>query len=127
MKIGSLIQLGAVLGGLSVLIGAFGSHGLEQVLENYGRSDTFEIAVKYQFYHSLAILLTAVLLQIYPGNKLLEKAIWFFFIGVIIFSGSLYILSLSGIPTFGAITPFGGVALISGWISLFLAFRKPQS
>ncbi|MFZ1807769.1 MAG: DUF423 domain-containing protein [Cyclobacteriaceae bacterium] len=118
-----LIILGAVLGGLSVAIGAFGAHVLKPLLMEHGRTDTYELAVRYQFYHTLALLVMAAL-----ADKLNEsKAIWsalFFTTGTIVFSGSLYILSLSGKTIWGAVTPVGGVLLIAGWLFLLLSARK---
>ncbi len=127
IQTGKYIQLAAFLGALAVFIGAFGAHGLESVLEKYGRSETFETAVKYQFYHSLAILLAAVLFQLYPEKTLLKRSIWSFFMGILIFCGTLYTLALTGINWLGAITPLGGVAFILGWLLLFWAFRNSKS
>jgi uncharacterized membrane protein YgdD (TMEM256/DUF423 family) len=109
------IQIAGILGGLAVAIGAFGAHGLEAVLESNGRTETFETAVKYHFYHTLAIFVIGVWQQFEPATKNLNSAVWMFFIGILIFSGSLYVLSLTGISWLGAITPIGGVAFILGW------------
>ncbi|MDN3669906.1 DUF423 domain-containing protein [Echinicola jeungdonensis] len=118
------IKLAAALGALTVAIGAFGAHGLEPTLEKMGRVDTFETAVKYQFYHTLAIFLVGILQVQFPQNKGLSISAWLFFGGIIIFSGSLYILSISGVNWLGAITPFGGLAFILGWILLFFNIKK---
>jgi uncharacterized membrane protein YgdD (TMEM256/DUF423 family) len=123
---GKYIQLAAVLGALAVAIGAFGAHGLEPVLQKFGKTETFETAVKYHFYHSLAIFLSAILLQINPEKTLIKRSIWSFFMGILIFCGTLYTLALTGINWLGAITPLGGVAFILGWILLFWAFRNPK-
>jgi uncharacterized membrane protein YgdD (TMEM256/DUF423 family) len=123
---GKYIQLAAVMGALAVAIGAFGAHGLEPILQKFGRIDTFETAVKYHFYHTLAIFLAAILLQIHPERTLIKRSIWPFFMGIIIFCGTLYTLALTGINWLGAITPLGGVAFILGWILLFWAFRNPK-
>jgi uncharacterized membrane protein YgdD (TMEM256/DUF423 family) len=123
---GKYIQLAAVMGALAVAIGAFGAHGLEPILQKFGRIDTFETAVKYHFYHTLAIFLAAILLQIHPERTLIKRSIWSFFMGIIIFCGTLYTLALTGINWLGAITPLGGVAFILGWILLFWAFRNPK-
>ncbi|GAA4455736.1 DUF423 domain-containing protein [Nibrella saemangeumensis] len=120
------IQSGAALGLLGVALGAFGAHALRATLAASGRADTYETAVKYQFYHALALLAVGILIQLLGNNpaavRLLTIAGYLFLAGVIIFSGSLYILCFSGITVFGAITPIGGVLLIIGWALLFWAF-----
>ncbi len=114
---------GAALGGLSVMIGAFAAHALRPTLEATGRLDTFETAVKYQFYHALALLLVGGL-RFFMDDRLLGWAGAAFAVGVFIFSGSLYVLCLSGVRAWGAVTPFGGVALIVGWVLLLIAVAK---
>ena len=112
-----ILMAGSVSGALSVMIGAFGAHALKALLEANQRSETFETAVKYQFYHSLALVLTGILAQ-KTESPHLNMAAYSFVAGILIFSGSLYILSLTGIRWLGAITPIGGVAFIAGWIFL---------
>ena len=120
------IQSGAVLGLLGVALGAFGAHALRASLTASGRLDTFETAVKYQFYHALALVLVGMLLHLFGSNpaivRLLHWAGYSFLGGVLIFSGSLYVLCLTGVTWLGAITPIGGVALIAGWALLLWAF-----
>ena len=108
---------GALLGALGVMIGAFGAHGLKALLAETGQAATFETAVKYHMYHALAMLVTGLLLFQVP-NKFIHLAGLFFLIGVLIFSGTLYVLSLTNIKWLGAITPIGGLFLIGGWLSL---------
>jgi uncharacterized membrane protein YgdD (TMEM256/DUF423 family) len=111
------LLLGAVLGATGVLAGAFGAHGLRSRLAAADLA-VFETAVRYQMYH--AAVLVAVALWLEQGVRApLEWAARLFGLGVLIFSGSLYALVLSGERRLGAITPLGGVALIAGW--LFLA------
>ncbi len=110
-----MIQLAACLSALGVGLGAFGAHGLADLLESTGRTDTFEIAVKYQFYHAFALLGCALLARQYPAQNDWKRAALLFIIGIFIFSGSLYVLSLTGVTWVGAITPLGGVAFIVGW------------
>lgn len=119
----TFILIGAMFGALSVAIGAFGAHGLKSMLETAGRTDTFETAVKYQFYHTFAILLMGLLLQ-KGENSLLNISGWLFLAGIIVFSGSLYALCFTGIRWLGAITPIGGVAFIAGWLLLAWAVWK---
>lgn len=108
----------AVLLALAVGIGAFGAHGLQPTLEANSRMDTFETAVKYHFYHALGLLVFAIWKQLQPTVKHLNLSYLLLTIGILIFSGSLYVLSITGITWLGAITPFGGVAFIAGWLNL---------
>lgn len=105
------------------MIGAFGAHALRATLEAQGRLETFETAVKYQFYHTLALLIIGLLMY-RISDKLLGYAGYSMIGGVIIFSGSLYILCLSGVRWLGAITPIGGVLMIVGWALLFWAVAR---
>ena len=120
------IQAGAALGLIGVALGAFGAHALRTMLDATGRTATFETAVRYQFYHALALVLVGVLMQLLAGNPTAVKLLGWsgnsFLIGTLIFSGSLYVLCFTGITWLGAITPIGGVALIIGWALLFWAF-----
>ncbi|MBC7388207.1 MAG: DUF423 domain-containing protein [Opitutaceae bacterium] len=116
----------SISGAISVMIGAFGAHGLRKFLEENGRMDTFETAVKYQFYHSLALFLLGILM-FHVQHKFLEYAGYSYMLGMLIFSGSLYILCLSGYRWLGAITPIGGLCLIAGWILIALAIGKSLS
>tara|TARA_R110002072_G_scaffold224998_1_gene382099 strand:- start:14746 stop:15123 length:378 start_codon:yes stop_codon:yes gene_type:complete len=124
MKGKQIIQTAAILGALAVGIGAFGAHGLKEILTETGRAETFETAVKYHFYHSLAIFLIGILAIVKPEWKKLTTAAILMAVGILIFSGSLYVLSLTGITWLGAITPLGGLAFIAGWILVFLAASK---
>ena len=105
------------------MIGAFGAHALKATLEAHNRLETFETAVKYQFYHSLALLALGVLM-LHFQHKAFTISGYGFIAGILIFSGSLYVLSLTGITKFGAITPLGGLALILGWASLAWGIYK---
>jgi uncharacterized membrane protein YgdD (TMEM256/DUF423 family) len=124
MNAKKIIQTSAIFGAIAVGIGAFGAHGLKDILAETGRLETFETAVKYHFYHSLAILTVGILSVIKPDWKQLSTAAILMSVGILIFSGSLYVLSLTGITWLGAITPLGGVAFIAGWGFLFLAVTK---
>ena len=114
------LAIASALGAISVVLGAFASHGLKGKLSESALA-IWETGTKYQMYHALALFLTALLLNRLPNSTPLIVAGYAFITGVLIFSGSLYTLSLSGIKWFGAITPLGGVALIVGWISLIVA------
>ena len=119
----TVIILAAILGALSVGIGAFGAHGLEATLNAHNRVDTFETAVKYQFYHTIALFLLGILMINYDQSQFNVAAICFI-VGIFIFSGSLYTLSLTNITWLGAITPIGGLAFIVGWVYIALGASK---
>jgi uncharacterized membrane protein YgdD (TMEM256/DUF423 family) len=122
----TVLLLGAIAGALAVALGAFGAHGLKAILLETQRTETFELAVRYQFYHTFAILMTGLFMSFFDEKKLKLGAI-FFLAGILIFSGSLYALSLTGITILGAITPIGGVAFILGWIFMMLAFNQKKT
>ena len=113
----------AILGALSVAVGAFGAHALKELLIKHDKTAVFETAVRYQFFHTLAIFLIGILL-FHIQHPYLRYAGWSMLVGIIIFSGSLYILSLSNVGFWGAITPLGGLAFIIGWILLFLGIMQ---
>jgi uncharacterized membrane protein YgdD (TMEM256/DUF423 family) len=114
------LRIGAVLGGLSVIMGAFGAHGLKDSMSERSL-EVFETAAKYQMYHALALLAVGLLALNARPSFMISLAGWSFLIGTLIFSGTLYGLALSGIRWLGAITPIGGVGLIIGWFSLVIA------
>ena len=105
--------LGAFFGGLAVAAGAFGAHGLRGRLAP-DLLTVFETGARYQMYHALALLALALLLERRPSGTL-RAAGWCFAGGTVVFSGSLYLLALSGAAWWGAVTPLGGVALLAGW------------
>ncbi len=115
------LSLGAILGGLSVVAGAFGSHALRERISERALL-IFETGARYQMYHALALLVVALLLSRSdsPPPALLASG-WLFIIGIAIFSGSLYALSLTDIKFLGAITPIGGAAFLAGWGALAFA------
>ena len=104
---------GCLLLGLGVVFGAFGAHALEASLSPK-MLDTFETGVRYQMYHGLGLLAVALAIGRWTERRLTPAA-WLLFSGTVVFSGSLYVLVLTGARWLGAITPFGGVALIAGW------------
>ncbi|QIL75399.1 DUF423 domain-containing protein [Hymenobacter sp. HDW8] len=119
-----ILQIAALLGALGVGIGAFGAHGLRKMLEETGRFDTFETAVRYQFYHTLALLAVGILLAMRPDIRGLSLTAWLFLGGILLFSGSLYTLCFTGIIKMGAVAPIGGLLLIAGWLRLLWAARQ---
>jgi uncharacterized membrane protein YgdD (TMEM256/DUF423 family) len=118
-----ILVASSISGALAVMIGAFGAHALRASLEAAGRMETFETGVKYQFYHTLALLLIGLLMSHFD-SKLLQYAAYAMLAGIVIFSGSLYILCLSGVTKWGAVTPIGGLGFIAGWILLAIAIAR---
>lgn len=117
------LQSGAILGLLGVAIGAFGAHAFQKMLEETNRTATYETAVKYQFYHALALLVVGILAK-ETSSKFLTYGGYGFLVGTLIFSGSLYLICFTGIKAFGAIAPIGGTLLIIGWGFLFYAVSR---
>jgi uncharacterized membrane protein YgdD (TMEM256/DUF423 family) len=107
---------------VAVAAGAFGAHGLKDKLAP-DLLAVFETGVRYQVYHALALFAVAWMAQRAPGRGV-DNAGWCFVAGILIFSGSLYLLALTGVRKLGAITPIGGVLFLVGWVSLLLAGRS---
>ena len=122
------ITSGALLGAIAVALGAFGAHGLKKIV-SVETVQTFLTGVQYQMYHALALLLTGLLYE-KCNQKFAKIAGILFIVGIILFSGSLYLLTAgkaaetTSLDKAGIITPFGGVAFIAGWLFLFLAAMK---
>lgn len=112
--------IGSLSGGLSVAMGAFGAHALKSRLSPV-RLENFETSVHYQMYHALALLGASYAATRWPASLYPVLSGWLFISGTLLFSGSLYLLALTDKRWFGAITPFGGLAFIAGWICLALA------
>jgi uncharacterized membrane protein YgdD (TMEM256/DUF423 family) len=112
--------LGALLAGLSVALGAFGAHALRERLDA-GMLANFETGARYQMYHALALLAVAWTVSRFPNSQLPMFAGWLFVLGIVLFSGSLYLMAFTGQRWLGAVTPFGGVAFIAGWACLLIA------
>ena len=122
------LKIAAVIGSLSVVLGAFAAHSLKGMISDHAIA-TFETGVRYQFYHVFALLAVGILYKDFPFKTM----IWagrFFIAGIILFSVSLYLLAMfqaavqPGYKWIGAITPFGGACFITGWILLFISFFK---
>ena len=116
------IPLAALSAFISVAAGAFGAHSLAGVLPP-DRLAVFETAARYQMYHALALLLVGWLAAQTP-SRALRVAGWLFVAGTLLFSGSLYALTLSGVGWLGAITPLGGLGFLGGWLALAWACRR---
>lgn len=113
------VILAAFFGMIGVGMGAFGAHALGAVLKANGRGATYETAVQYHLLHTLALLFVSSAIRRWPSNLARASGV-FFALGIIIFSGSLYILSIFDLPIMGAVAPIGGVAFIIGWLLLGL-------
>jgi len=120
MKI--LLVLGALNGALAVILGAFGAHGLKSRVDE-SLLAVWSTASEYHFYHALAMLLCGLLAKAFGASGMVTAG-WVLFAGMLVFSGSLYVLVLSGQKWFGAITPLGGTALIIGWLMLAWSLFK---
>lgn len=108
------LTITAVSGFLSVALGAFGAHALRARLDSYFLS-IFKTGVEYQFFHTFALALTVWLLSRNPASGLLRVSGWLFTVGIVIFSGSLYLLAITGVKKWGAVTPIGGVCFLIAW------------
>ena len=118
----TFLIIAAVFGFLGVAFGAFGAHALKDKLTPQ-LLETFETGVRYQMYHVFAIAVVALVSEHWRIG-LFNISGWLFVAGIIIFSGSLYILSLTGEKIWGAVTPFGGLALLAGWLTLAIGLYK---
>ena len=111
-------RIAAIAGFLAVALGAFGAHGLKEILEQNGTAAIWEKAAFYHFIH-------AVMLFVIAGRKpFVAGAWWSFLAGIVIFSGSLYLLAVTNVKWLGAITPIGGLSFLAGWAWLFWSARK---
>ncbi len=119
----TFVSLASISAMLAVALGAFGAHALKNRLDDYALG-VFETAVQYHFYHSLALLAVGVLALSHAQSGLLRSAGWLFLVGMGLFSGSLYCLSLTGVKWLGAITPLGGLCFLAGWACLAAAAWK---
>lgn len=120
-------RIGAILGAVAVIAGTFGAHGLEGKVDP-DALETFEIGVRYQMFHALALLAVGILALRTGPSRVISAAGWLFLFGSIVFPGSLYLLVLAGgtAKWLGMIAPIGGTALIAGWISLAVACRADR-
>lgn len=122
-RLKTFIILGAINAFLAVALGAFGAHGLEgQVEQKY--LEIWKTGVTYQMFHATGLLIVGVLLGRLPANALLSWSGWMMVIGIILFSGSLYVMTLTKISILGAITPLGGLSFLAAWILIVVAAVK---
>ncbi|MFI5153052.1 MAG: DUF423 domain-containing protein [Chitinophagales bacterium] len=127
----SFLTIGAILGALAVALGAFASHGLKSFFPAESMN-IFETGVRYQFYHVFAIFTVAFLEEKFPKSRLIHWAGNCFIVGIILFSGSLYLLAAlkakdaSGFEAIGIVTPIGGLLFIVGWFLLFIGVSRKK-
>ena len=125
------VAIGAAFAAVAVALGAFGAHGLKKIVPAE-TVQTFQTGVQYQMYHSLALILAGLLYE-RAHHKYVKIAGVLFLVGIILFSGSLYLLTFFnatetvGMEKFGLITPFGGIAFIAGWLFLFIAVMRTKN
>lgn len=117
------IRCGSLFALLGVALGAFGAHGLRETLTPEGKQ-AYQTAVLYHLIHALALLAVGCLAILKPGNHLLRNSGCAFSLGVILFSGSLYLLAVTGIKKLGIVTPLGGLAFLTGWLLLALSTTR---
>ncbi|AEP00609.1 DUF423 domain-containing protein [Weizmannia coagulans] len=117
------VFFGALNACISVALGAFGAHGLKGIMDQK-YLDIWETGVRYEMYHALGLIAIGILSGILKSSALLSWSGWLMLIGIVLFSGSLYVLSLTKISVLGAITPIGGVAFLASWILLAIAAVK---
>lgn len=119
------ISVGAVAGAKAIVLGAFGAHAFKNFLEANQKIAIYQTAVEYHFYHALALIGVGILQKIFPEqNRSIHQAGQLFLWGIILFSGSLYVFSVTSYRWIGFITPFGGIMLIAAWLFLGWSFRK---
>ncbi|QEH37785.1 hypothetical protein OJF2_63760 [Aquisphaera giovannonii] len=127
MREGFWVQVGAAWGFLAVAMGAFGAHGLKGRLEETGQLANFQTGAQYHMYSALAIVAVGLLALSGRSGAAASASGWAFLLGSAIFSGSLYLLGVTGLRWLGAITPIGGVLLLAGWVALAVAAGSPQA
>lgn len=120
MKKQTTLITGAALGALAVILGASGAHTWKPLLESMNKEHVFELANRYHFYHSITLLIIGTLMR--DESKVNGWSALLILLGVLCFSGSLYIMSFFKIPLLGPVTPIGGVFLIGGWALLLISF-----
>lgn len=123
MKPQTILAIGALSAFVAVGLGAFGAHGL-QTMVTEAQLGTYRTAVEYQFYHALALVLVAIVNFQFPHASALKWAGLLFLAGMVLFSGSLYLLIFSGAKIFAVLTPLGGLSFLAGWLSLTYAALK---
>lgn len=110
---------------ICIVLGAFGAHGLKRIL-SADMLAVYQVGIQYHFFHAIGILIIGLLLLHFPNSRLIPVSGWLMISGVILFSLSLYILSLTGINSLGVITPFGGISFLTAWALLAYSIWKEK-
>ena len=118
----SILTIAALSGLLAVVLGAFGAHALKKMISPE-MLEVYKTGVQYQFYHTFALLAVGVLIH-FNTSKALQWSGYLFVVGILLFSGSLYVMTITGIKALGIITPFGGTVWIAAWFLLMVHCRK---
>lgn len=121
----TFLILGAINAFFCIALGAFGAHGLKKIL-SADMLAVYQTGIQYHFYHAFGILIIGLLLLHFPRSRLIPISGWLMMAGIVLFSLSLYILSLTGIRGLGMITPFGGVSFLGAWTLLIYAIWKEK-
>lgn len=121
----TFLSLGAINAFICVALGAFGAHGLKNSL-SADMLSVFHTGVQYHFYHALALMIIGLILLHFSKSRLIEASGWLMLIGIVLFCGSLYILSLTGMRGLGMVAPFGGLSLLGAWALLATGIWKAQ-
>ena len=121
----SILTVAAVSGLLAVALGAFGAHGLKAIISPE-MLEVYKTGVQYQFYHTFALLAVGILMN-FNQSKALTWSAYLFITGIVLFSGSLYVLAITDVKALGMITPFGGITWIAAWFLLIVHCRKLTS
>lgn len=119
----TFLMLGALNAALAVVLGAFGAHGLRKILSP-DLLAVYATGVQYHFYHALGLLAVGLIAVHLPASLWLKLSGWLMIAGIVLFSGSLYLLALTGVRWLGAITPLGGVCYIAAWLALIIAIYR---
>jgi uncharacterized membrane protein YgdD (TMEM256/DUF423 family) len=118
----SILTIAAISGLLAVVLGAFGAHALKKMISPE-MLEVYKTGVQYQFYHTFALLAVGILMH-FNTSKALQWSGYLFVVGILLFSGSLYVMTITGIKALGIITPFGGTVWIAAWFLLMVHCRK---
>jgi uncharacterized membrane protein YgdD (TMEM256/DUF423 family) len=113
----TLIAIGALILFVATLLGAYGTHGIQGSVDEK-TWNTYQVAVEYQFYHGLGLIVVGILAERFPKSKWISTSGWILFFGIVVFSGSIYVVTLTGMTEAGAMAPIGGLSIMGGWLAL---------
>jgi len=113
----TLIAIGALILFVATLLGAYGTQGIQGSVDEK-TWNTYQVAVEYQFYHGLGLIVVGILAERFPKSKWISTSGWILFFGIVVFSGSIYVVTLTGMTEAGAMAPIGGLSIMGGWLAL---------